>query len=76
MLGHPNDMKRKNEKACQEGGQKREGGASADLKQEFVQAAKSSSFQDRPKLRFFSSKHRLEHPEAKLWHKNDVFDEK
>ena len=30
----------------------------------------------RPKHRFFSSKHRPEHPEAKLWHKNDVFDEK
>ena len=30
----------------------------------------------RPKHRFFSSKHRPEHSEAKLWHKNDVFDEK
>ena len=61
---------------AKKGGKKRGGGASADLKQEFVQAAKSTSFQDRPKHRFFSSKHRLEHPEAKLWLKNDVFDEK
>ena len=30
----------------------------------------------RPKHCFFSSKGRPEHPEAKLWHKNDDFDEK
>ena len=30
----------------------------------------------RPKHHFFSSKRLPEHLEAKLWHKNDVFDEK